>query len=141
MCASTPTHLVSFSVYTFTKLKRRARLCIYFPLANQMFSFSLFPFFFGIVEHNTVAQAGSRCSAAMQYAFPLSHQNKEIQCLREQRGVSEDVSGCTEPVPLLHLNSVLRRHFVSAPLQIVEHANRIVGMKRLQTKNSHLYKN
>lgn len=74
-----------------TKLKRRARLCIYFPLANQMFSFSPFPFFFGIVEHNMVVQAGSHCSAAMQYAFPLSHQNKEIQCLREQRGVSEDV--------------------------------------------------
>lgn len=104
-----------------------------------MFSFSPFPFFFGIVEHNTVVQAGSHCSAAMQYA-PLSHQNKEIQCLREQWGVSEDVSGCTEPVPLLHLNSVLRWHFVSAPLLIAGHTNCIVGTKGLQMENSHLYK-
>lgn len=41
------------------------------------------------------------------------------------------MSGCTEPVPLLHLNSVLRWHFVSVPLLIVEHTNCIVGMKWL----------
>lgn len=38
-------------------------------------------FFFFLLEHNTVTQAGSHCGAALQYA-PVPHQNKASQCLK-----------------------------------------------------------
>lgn len=107
ICVQKSWVLPSCSLYPYS-IKRRFRLCIYFPLANQIcFFFFLFLVMWNTV-HNTVTQAGSHCCAALQYA-PLSHQNKALQRLKKQQGISEEVSSYTEPFPQLHLNSMLLR--------------------------------